>query len=410
MQSKHGKPLQPLWRPPFLAEADYPWLQKLLDQATHLVGRKRSDFERRFSQPMPFLAPKYKCEAAKQQLLRLMIEKPIASPAPVDLRRLIFSSSGQLINNKTQYGYEMARVGSDAFRIKAADQLNLLNNTGYPIDFAESIQNLYADIPSERIIESLPKDISPASLALATNGSLVSRHLRKSQRVTIDLLGESRRVVRQAKFRGLLCQAEKTSFGARLSISGPLSVIRHTTYYGRALAELVPFLSWCPKYRLIAACGESPRTYSMVIMSGDPLPAASTQPSFDSKIENHFYRDFSKISSDWDLIREPEPIEINAKPGTAARLIFPDFAAIQRTDPTKRWLIEIVGYWSPAYLAAKLEDFKSMNASRVLLCIDEKLACNDIPLPEAAAIIRFKKRINAREVMERLTHIDMVHK
>jgi predicted nuclease of restriction endonuclease-like RecB superfamily len=45
------------------------------------------------------------------------------------------------------------------------------------------------------------------------------------------------------------------------------------------------------------------------------------------------------------IIREPEPIAVGG------HLIFPDFAIHSRSDPARRWLLEIVGFWTPEYLA-----------------------------------------------------------
>lgn len=47
-------------------------------------------------------------------------------------------------------------------------------------------------------------------------------------------------------------------------------------------------------------------------------------------------------------IREPEPSD------AGRHLFLPDFALHPRFDPGRRWFMEIVGFWTPEYLASKL--------------------------------------------------------
>jgi predicted nuclease of restriction endonuclease-like RecB superfamily len=66
---------------------------------------------------------------------------------------------------------------------------------------------------------------------------------------------------------------------------------------------------------------------------------------YDSLLEERFAREFRRLAPAWDVIREPEPI------AAAGTLIFPDFAVQRRSDPTRRWLLEIVGFfWTPDYV------------------------------------------------------------
>jgi predicted nuclease of restriction endonuclease-like RecB superfamily len=59
---------------------------------------------------------------------------------------------------------------------------------------------------------------------------------------------------------------------------------------------------------------------------------------YDSRLEERFAREFRRVAPDWDLLREPEPI------AAEGALIFPDFALQHRSDPSRRWLLEIVGF------------------------------------------------------------------
>ncbi len=63
---------------------------------------------------------------------------------------------------------------------------------------------------------------------------------------------------------------------------------------------------------------------------------------------------------DWDLVREPAPLR------AGDHLIFPDFAIYHRRDPTRRALLEIVGFWTPRYLEAELQRLRAAGAPNLI--------------------------------------------
>ena len=93
------------------------------------------------------------------------------------------------------------------------------------------------------------------------------------------------------------------------------------------------------------------------------------------------------------MLREPEPITAG---GT---LIFPDFALQHRSDPGRRWLLEIVGFWTPDYVARKLALYRSARLSNLILCIDEGRNCAEADLPAGALVVRFRRRMDAAGVL-----------
>ena len=91
-------------------------------------------------------------------------------------------------------------------------------------------------------------------------------------------------------------------------------------------------------------------------------------------------------------MREPEPVVA----GDA--LVFPDFALQHRMDPSRRWLLEIVGFWTPSYLARKLASYRAAGLSNLILCIDEERDCADGDLPPGTFVVRFRRRIDVGAV------------
>jgi hypothetical protein len=116
-----------------------------------------------------------------------------------------------------------------------------------------------------------------------------------------------------------------------LELSGPFALFRKTRLYGRALGEIIPMLSWCSRFRLQAECVLHGRRLTLELRAGDPVFPGGAPRLHDSRIEERFAREFRKLAPEWDVVREPEPINAG---GT---LIFPDFALQCRANPDVLW-------------------------------------------------------------------------
>ena len=111
---------------------------------------------------------------------------------------------------------------------------------------------------------------------------------------------------------------------------------------------------------------------------GSPIEPGPEPRLFDSRVEARFAREFVRATSEWSLTREPEPIEV------AGALVFPDFEIRATADPSRRWLIEIVGFWTAAYLEKKFAVLRVVRKERLVLCVDRARACELGALPEVS--------------------------
>jgi len=343
-------------------------------------------------------APKAKQRLAADVLQRLAEAQIIAAVPPREARWEVFSAASLTAATRNAVLEETAALlGTDAASLEAA---------------------LFADLRSECTASPLPAGVSPERIAQEANLRLVNTWIQRARSVRITAWGNTRALVRQARLHGLICnirRAPRSSPAARvttpggkldalpqepiegveLEVSGPLSLFRHTLIYGRALCALVPRALWCQRFELCAVCEASPGNASttLVIQSGDPLRAGRELKAFDSRLEERFAKDFRKAASDWDVVREPRPLE------SEGSLIFPDFEIAHRRDPKRRWLLEIVGFWTPKYLEEKLRKLRAARLENVILCIDEARACTDAALPRDAKILRYKRRIDVAAVL-----------
>jgi hypothetical protein len=362
--------------PHYLGEHDHPWLRALLDEHERFIGRPRRELEARLRDPLPCESPPQKLRLAIQVLGKLR-PRERKSAVPPRLAR--------------------AHVFGEAARTSAPPQTVLTTVAAALGVSREGLQeSLFGDLPGERLVSAPTQPLSAVELALRCNLALVQGMLFRATVVRIEIEGNTRVLVRHAKWRGLICTlaGRSGSASATVELSGPFALFRNTGLYGRALGELVPLLAWCPRFRLRADCVLRGRPLTLQLATGDPILPSSEPRRYDSLLEERFAREFRRLAPAWDLIREPEPITAS---GT---LIFPDFAVQHRSDPMRRWLLEIVGFWTPDYVKRKLALYRSARLSNLILCIDDSRNCAETDLPSGVWLVRYRRRLDAAAVLQ----------
>jgi len=391
--------------PHYLTVEDEPWLRALIDECSRFVGRKRSELHERLREPLPVRAPKAKLRIAMHVLDALCRDRTTAVVPPKEARAALFRAA-------------VAKPGPRAAVLGAVA-------ASFGVSAAELESALFADLRGERLVAELPQTLSPARLATEANLAIVSSFIRRAAHVRIALWGNARALVRHARLMGLICTlsprdpdpssqyvadaglalarssvartecAAEAPNGVVLDVSGPLALFRHTEVYGRALASLVPRMAWCNDFELTAACAldRGAELSLLVLRPSDPIAAGRELARHDSRVEQCFDRDFRRAAPAWDVIREPRPVPAQ---GT---LIFPDFELVHRHDASRRWLLEIVGFWTPRYLADKLARLRAAGIERLVLCIDQNRHCADGELPAGARLVPYKQRIDPRAIL-----------
>jgi uncharacterized protein len=380
----------------YLGAQDEPWLRVLTAEMQRFEGRRRRELAERLAEPLPCDAPYFKRRAASRVLFRIWNRAAdaaaTASPGRADTKLRPPAVRAAL--------FGAAAAGDDP---RAATVAATAARLGVAPDALEAA--LFADLPGERPVRAPDPAPTPAEIALHTNLALAQAVVMRAAHVSLRVEGNLGPIVRLAKFRGLLCNVAAPAPGApaRLDISGPFSLFRHTLVYGRALAELLPHLAWCARFELAATARLRGRLARVTMESGDPIFPARAPAPFDSRLEERFAKDVARLAPDWDVIREPLPLQ------AGATLIFPDFLLRHRIHPERLALVEIVGFWTPDYLRDKLARLRQVATGAppaFVLCIDEARACAPSELPPGLPVVTFRRRVDAAAVMrevERLT-------
>ncbi len=361
--------------PRFLGEADRPWIRALIDECDRFAGRPVRELQARLRDPAPG-APDDKRRLVAHLLLGLARSRVDSPVPPREARAALFTAAGRFPEDTR-----------DVVVARCAGELG--------VSPAALKGSLFADLPSERIATP-PPSLDPGDLVLRANLALAQGLLARAYSVRIAIDGNARAVARHATLRGLICSVTRAARDGLVSIdlSGPFALFRRTLLYGRALGAVVPVLAWTRRFKLEATCDIRGLRAVVTLATGDPIFPSSEPRRFDSLLEERFARDFARLAPDWAIVREPEPID------AGGHLFFPDFAVHPRLDPSRRWYVEIVGFWTPEYLARKLERLQHTRAANLVLCIDadRNLGAGDVPA--SAALIRYRRRIDATKVLE----------
>lgn len=373
------QPLDGTWLVNYLTERDHAWLEALIGEYCRYRGACCSELKQRLVEPLPVRAPRSKRRIVEHVLDRLSRGPQVSALPPREARQVLFSLSAHQSRQRS------AVLGEAAAALKlSADALDAA---------------LFADLESERRVGELAPELTPAALAEHTNLTIVESLLGRARELRITLPQHSSALVRHARGRGLLCVVEPLPAGrVRLYVSGPYALFRQTRVYGRALTSLVRRTLGAHDYEISADCQLSARGDPIVlgVRAGAPVGLVSEPPYSESLGERAFARDFQRLTREWELVRDPEPVP------AGCQLVFADFELRHRAQAGQRWLVEIVGYWTRDYLVEKLARLRAAGLDRVLLCVDARRSCGAGDLPDSSQLVAFRRKVDAQVVLARL--------
>ena len=370
--------------PYWLSERDQPWIRDLIEAYLAFAGEPRGRLDAHLRRLSGEARTGTGWAVAVNVLDRAFKTETTAAVPPQEARAAVFRSA--------------AGRGP-----RAAVMATIAGELDVSVEALES--SLFADLPGQRRLMAPEAAVSAASVALQCNLAIAQAALKSSSEVVVMPEGNARAIVRHAWLRGLICTVSRPEPDGPVSleISGPLSLFKQTSLYGRHLAELIPLLAWSRRFRLEASCVIRGSRGRLRLGPADPIPAAAAQRLYDSLLEKRFAREFTRLAGEWELLREPEPIAVE---GT---LVFPDFSITHRRDRTRRWLLEIVGFWTATYVEQKLRRLRSAGLLRLILCIDASRDCGAGELPAGCSVVRYRKRIDPSSVLETIEAADARH-
>jgi len=226
---------------------------------------------------------------------------------------------------------------------------------------------LYADVMQFKRLESFEDYPDGPALLSRYNVAQLQACLYRAQSMTVEATADFKTILRYAKLARLLHEIKPLGPSRyRIAFSGPASILRQTRSYGVNFARFLPALLACKGWSLLAVIQTPWKTKARLELSDRDgfkghLPPAE---EFDSTVEEAFAARFGPERDGWRLIREGEILHHGQS------VFVPDFVFRHR-DGTQV-LMEIVGFWTPEYLAAKRQTLRQFRQHHVLIALPER--------------------------------------
>ncbi len=256
---------------------------------------------------------------------------------------------------------------------------------------------LFADVIDFHRLNRFDGYPTAGDLLARYNVAQVQAALYSAVRMTVWASTDFKTILRYAKLARLMHTIDRTDDGGyRIHFDGPASVLRQTRRYGVAMAKFLPALLACKDWRMhaVVETRRGGHLLSLDLSSADGLNSHLPPPGdFDSGVERAFAERWgAEPREGWQLIHEGRILHQGQK------VFVPDF--LFRHADGREVPLEIVGFWTPEYLAAKSETLRRFADHRILLAVAESVKQQ---LPDLADdVIPFKTVLKVKDVLARL--------
>lgn len=275
------------------------------------------------------------------------------------------------------------------------------------------LSRMFADMDDEQVITQFDA-IDAKTLIKLYNLSLAQTLLFRATEMEFSVSANAREVFSGIKRLGLMYHAYQTD-RLYVKLDGPLSVLKLTERYGTSFAKLLPAIVKSDDFNLKAFIvrrkgdvrqyvfdlDAKHKWFFSVIPSPSPSSPASAhehehgkekKDDYDSRVEERFATNFKSLDIGWTLRREP--CALITKAGTG--VIIPDFVF---EKGNLKVYMEIVGFWTENYLKKKFEKLNAVK-DRIIVAVDETLACSRLKESENMNLIYFKNNIPMNKIVK----------
>ncbi|ELY54122.1 hypothetical protein C491_20052 [Natronococcus amylolyticus DSM 10524] len=239
---------------------------------------------------------------------------------------------------------------------------------------------LYADLEERQVLEGVDSRWDPDDLVAQYNLSLAQTALFDATELRVRS-SDPKALVSAIKRLRLMYEIRKTGDANETDLSdrevvvtGPTHLFRATRRYGTRFARLLRTVAKADEWRLEATINDRGTERILELTDADPVRVPDADPvadvSFDSGVEADFAGRFSSLDLDWELVREPEPLE------TGTRVMIPDFA-FDYSHGDFRVFFEIMGFWTPEYVEKKLGQLSELEDVELVVAVDESLGVGE---------------------------------
>lgn len=269
---------------------------------------------------------------------------------------------------------------------------------------AEAVKaGMYADLEGNQVLVQFATNrrhrvTDPAWLLQRYNLALAQALLYDASELTLRIYDHYQTVFGYIKLFRLMHEIRPLSPGYEVKLNGPASLFHLTRRYGVRMADFLPALVLCDCWQMESKIVVDEELYKQRRFTLDQTCGLHShyqkRKRFDSELERTLASKFARSRSPWKLHREEAVIDL----GTS--VMIPDFSLVHPDG--RQALLEIVGFWTPQYLAQKIEKVKRAKLSNLILAVSEHLNCSAADFKDLSAqVLFFKSGIQVSEVVKR---------
>ena len=371
------------YRPRFTSREHRPLAAKVLGTFESHVGERRGDLD----DALADLEADAADTGGDFKLVRglaALVERECAfeTRAPVPPRR---------VRRAAFEAAEAVGVASEAEREAAVDRAA----DALGIEPADVEGSLHADRDVNEVLVDADVRWDPDSLLEQYDLSLAQTALFDATEVRVRS-NDPKRLVSAVKRLRLMYELERTPEGRELVVTGPDALFSRTRRYGTAFARLLRTVAESAEWELEATVDDRGRERTMRLSDGDvTVPGVDpvAEPDFDSGVEADFAGRFRGLDLDWTLVREPEPLE------TGNRVMIPDFA-FDYDHAGFRLFFEVMGFWTPEYVAKKLSQLADVEDVDLLVAVDEGLGVGEEIAARDHRVVTYSGTVRVKDVVD----------
>ncbi len=250
---------------------------------------------------------------------------------------------------------------------------------------------LYVDVMEHQPLRAFTGYDSSEALLSRYNLAQLQACLYRARSMTVTASADFAGIVRYAKLARLLVEARRVSEAEyRVDLSGPASVLQETRRYGINFARFVSALIACRGWSMRAVV-ITPwnRDALLKVTSEDGYRSHVNSPAeFDSEVEAALAAKWGEARDGWRLMREAGILQ--EKQAT----FVPDFRLVH--EDGREAFLEVVGFWTPEYLASKRKTIGMFKDRRIVLAVPRRTAKEEAG---GRGVVIYKTRIKPEEVV-----------
>jgi predicted nuclease of restriction endonuclease-like RecB superfamily len=269
-------------------------------------------------------------------------------------------------------------------------------------DVAAVESSLYADLDARQVLAEFDPRWTPETLPAQYDLSLAQTALFDAVEVRVRS-SDPKALVSAVKRLGLMYEirspADATSPDQRtVDVTGPDALFGRSRRYGVRFARLLRTVAKGEDWDLEADIDDRGAERTLHLSPEDvrvPGVDPVAEPTYDSGVEADFAARFSSLDLDWDLVREPDLL------AAGEHAVVPDFAFDYRHAPF-RVFFEVMGFWTPEYVAKKLARFAELEDLAFLVAVDESLGVGEDVEELTDGAIPYRGSIRVKDVRDAL--------